>query len=1703
MAKDDDPYGPVEYYFEDAKKKEDDEYGEVEIRFEDTPAPSDKPDDDPYGAVEYFFEDEVDKPSPQFDYTPSETAKQYGGDDREAQMRVDRVLMDLQSGAMPEESDEDAIPAIISILQSDKPVNDALFEYAANPGQVEVNTETIAKAKQRAIERKSQEYAMASSGQEFRPRVTPVKRVTYQDAAAMVDKALVEEGQVPAQFDRNSDKFDQKAYDKLVQEQYNKMAAFPVPAQTVAGETVGQYTTIFPGLSPEATYELQKSRGEIQPETAEEFAAGPPKDTSPTFAATKALTTSLMTSRPDEQRKPEQMSSLKNVATLEAMVSMLEQAEKGNKVVGSPGKILNAATSYGDNAPESIKKFDEKRFEDVIDPEGTVSRQPIKPDFEVGQFAENVQRQLVETVGIIPAIGYYGYYNIKNDRSFSDVADDITTFAPAVVEYMYEELQDPSRFAYNYPLDALGIVALGSGAAKAALGKTAAVSGKLGATTLAKGFQMSSNAFDLAYRAANPIEAGKMIAGAPIRKGFEIAQRGYIEGPGGSKFIEISPKVNDFFTRSYLAFMDPSELGGAHLVRPDGKSVTMHDLFSQKEGAIATDMNNAKIAIEDAGASKMSAETVDAMRDMLYGELQSGSKLYIETPQSAAAYTNKKVPLVRASAQTLAKLDEKAAVLDSALAEADKLREILPKRKLTADELTDRPDLSPDDVVVDKSIDSPELADYNTKQAAAEDALLDYQKTFDDAFAEHIDATPQEFYRRSGASEVGYTTQSEFFNKPGSRFQVDIVDGGAVRDVKYFPGETYNKFRYADFTRKQVDEAIATGGASSTKTFGELVRKFRLGEKIGFVADDIISRAHTIRMFDELDTAAKIAEADGKPLAADKLDKLRELRRESGVDNLTAVESNFLRWVGNTFDAPAMKEAVGVYSTKMPDGSIGIVEQLGSAELHASQMRTRLLQLGARSVELGLLNQDTFMKRLSEYFPHFYILQKRMEKMVNDIDAGIKTLRTKKKSARTSAEKNRIEAEIQQQLAERQEVLREAAATRDEFGGGPPVRNKHFKQEKLRGLSFEEKLDRGLEANPFKAGLQGIINLSEAVESATFLDSLYSTAKNADGTVAKNADGTPVITGMRYPDSGPYANLPFAANKPLRPGWRQMPDSPKFRDLAGKYVSPESHYYLTESFKWGENGGQFMQWFNSATTKWKALATLYNLPTHIRNVMSNFAFATLYAGNPFLPGNKSARQAWGLNARGLLTKDNIFRQAWRMRGKDVEAAIADRALGTDFTSAELAKLDKLWKVAESELSQFGKNGEIIGQFSIANAVMEAGKRVMGSGYNPINFLRKLYQFEENVFKLARYKQVKVLHKEFAKTGKLTGEMRQVFGGKENALKALNVADEEIGRIAAKEANTLFFDYSDTSKIVNMARKTTSPFITFQYKAIPLMAKWMHQNPARAFMYRRAFETINFAIEYGNNKDLSRDEIFSRELERRALPDYLRATGMRLPIEEERKFSGIGEVPASQYADVQYMTPAGGVVQRASGYEGGLFPATFSMLQFSHPFYTAAANAYYNKDSFTNREIWNDSMSGLEVASAIVENALLTAGGPQVRTYQAFHETADQLPIRGYEGAVIPDWTEFIGDKVFGFKKRVVMQGEYSKLYDAYQRRENKLKQAMKRSLKDAELTGKSDEEYDELYQNFMIKLQGNERQLENDLLKVSERTRKVMRTKNR
>lgn len=1616
--------------------------------------------------------DVVESQEPFDDYTPSSLAKQFGGDDRDAQRRVDVAMSEIQSGAMPSMDDDDALPGILHMVQSDKPLTDSMLEYVANPSAVDTSPEAIAKAKQKIYEKNSRQYALSSSGGLFRPRVVQFKSPTYQEVESVVDQALESEGVVPEKFNKSSTKFDKKEYDKLVKEQFDKMASYPVPAQTVSGETVGQYTpasiTEFAGFSPESIYEATKDRGDLQAETPEDFAAGPAEDTSGSFPLAKAMTTTLMTGQPDVERKKTQLSGLQEIARLEAMASMLERAEKGQVVKGSPAKILNVANTYSENAPESVKKFQDKNFVNILDPEGNPELTP-KSDMSFPEFVGNVQRQLVETVGVIPAIGYYGYYAVKNDR---DVVDDITTFAPAVASYLYNEVTtDFGRFAYNNPLDALGLATLGTGAIKGALGKTAQLSSKAGATSLAKGFQASASAFDLAYRATNPVELGRMTIGGIGKKAFEIGSKGYVRlpGPGGGKYVEIkSPAVRDFMTKGYLSFLDPSELGGMVLKRPDGSTTTLHDLFYTKDGNVAAELNGAKGVIEQLKKAKLSDEAMESMRDMLFGELESGSKLYIETPANATQYSRQVAPLAKASAESLELLDGKAQKLERALDQLDQMKESLPQRKVSADELDASPDLIADDMVIDRSVKSSALDSYDALSKEADDLLRDYQNTFDDVFKEHIDQTVKAGDGVPNTHNVKYKTQEEFFKSPNSRFQVELIDGKGSREVKYFPNETYNKFRYADFTRKQADEAIATGGFSSSKTFSELVQRFKAGEKIGFVADNIVTAAYNLRLFDEAQAAFKIAQDAGEKIDKAKLDNLRELRRESRIDDLGPDELRFLGWVGDTFDIPSMKDAVGVYSTKMPDGSTASVQQLGSPQLHAAQIRTRIMQLGAAAVDAGLLSESIYMKRLSDYFPHFYELARKQKMLIDEADKKIKGLRKLAEKSPNPAKREKILAKMQEEINLRDEIIREADGIRDELAGGKPVTHKHFKKESLRGKSFEEKLDKGLIENPVKAGLGGIINLSNDVETRVFYNEL-----------AK----------MTGPDG-----IKFISDQPTQPGWKRIPNNEtKYGPLANKYVSPEGYHYLIENQKFTQSSI-----LGKALTEWKALATLYNLPTHVRNVFSNFAFLGMYAGNPFIPTNASARKAWGLSLLGKGGKNGVARQAWTFKGKDVEAAIKDKAIGTDFTAAELKQAEKLWPKAEETLKKFGEGGEVGAQLGLSAAPLMAAKALVKAGKAPFQFLRKLYQWEENVFKLARYKQVKILQAEFAKTKTVSREMKRVFGSEDDALKALDVDEASRGRVAATEANKLFFDYGDTSDAVNLARRTFSPFITFQYKAIPRIADFMHKNPLRAFFYRRAFETLNLALEYGDQRDISRQEILEREKERRALPEYIRATGIRLPVEEDRTFSGIGEVPASQYADVQYMTPAGGLLQRASGYEGGMFPAMFSALEMSNPVVTVLGNQFYNKDSFTQRELVNDAMSPIEGYTARFKNFFQTLA-PQMRAYQAFQEAKDQLPYRGYEGAVVPDWHEFVGDKIFGFKKRIVMKGNYDKLIKAYERKRNIIKREFNRALLDANLTKKSEEERRKIIDKFEAKFTANDDQLTNDIRRAEESTDRVSR----
>lgn len=121
---------------------------------------------------------------------------------------------------------------------------------------------------------------------------------------------------------------------------------------------------------------------------------------------------------------------------------------------------------------------------------------------------------------------------------------------------------------------------------------------------------------------------------------------------------------------------------------------------------------------------------------------------------------------------------------------------------------------------------------------------------------------------------------------------------------------------------------------------------------------------------------------------------------------------------------------------------------------------------------------------------------------------------------------------------------------------------------------------------------------------------------------------------------------------------------------------------------------------------------------------------------------------------------------------------------------------------------------------------------------------KLYRAEDEVFKLWRFKQIRILQKEFQKTGKITKDMRRALGDDNKYL--LEILDPAaLGRdvsaasrdalnlkSAAKEAHRWFFDYSDVPGFVDAIRKTSLPFFTYTYKAVPTVAKWMAKHPIK-------------------------------------------------------------------------------------------------------------------------------------------------------------------------------------------------------------------------------------------------------------------------------
>jgi hypothetical protein len=194
---------------------------------------------------------------------------------------------------------------------------------------------------------------------------------------------------------------------------------------------------------------------------------------------------------------------------------------------------------------------------------------------------------------------------------------------------------------------------------------------------------------------------------------------------------------------------------------------------------------------------------------------------------------------------------------------------------------------------------------------------------------------------------------------------------------------------------------------------------------------------------------------------------------------------------------------------------------------------------------------------------------------------------------------------------------------------------------------------------------------------------------------------------------------------------------------------------------------------------------------------------------------------------------------------------------------------------------------------------------------------RLYQFEEQFFKLAKY-----IH---------------------NRQRGLSVI-ESVG-----DAQRWLFDYSTVSPFVSLGRRTFFPFITFQAKALPRIFETAIKHPLRLAKYWAAYEAVN---RHSKTRLGLTDQQYQEVREN--TPEYIRKGGMWILLPERDQNGNY------QFVNMTYFMPWGDIISGGSSGGGpfsGLPDPLQNVLVPSHPIVRLPFELKMNKSIFFDRDIW--------------------------------------------------------------------------------------------------------------------------------------------------
>jgi hypothetical protein len=375
--------------------------------------------------------------------------------------------------------------------------------------------------------------------------------------------------------------------------------------------------------------------------------------------------------------------------------------------------------------------------------------------------------------------------------------------------------------------------------------------------------------------------------------------------------------------------------------------------------------------------------------------------------------------------------------------------------------------------------------------------------------------------------------------------------------------------------------------------------------------------------------------------------------------------------------------------------------------------------------------------------------------------------------------------------------------------------------------------------------------------------------------------------------------------------YRQVPNLARYGALRGMVIRREIYEdvvggggTMAEPNAFNRLFGDGNSYLSKGVQLWKLSKTVYNLPAHCRQFVSNMFMLNL-AGVPL-------HKLMPLVARAGRDIRNDG-PAWRIAKEyGVEA--------TNMTENELkGALDGIIKYAD-------KTKGILPNIPGLNRVFDLV--VKGPA--------KLYALNDTLFKVAT-----IMH-----------ELEQ------NKKLNQNVSPEEkTQRIANAviKANRYFLDYSDVHSWVKSVRNSPigMPFITYQYKVAPIMIETLLKEPWKFAPYLSLYIALPLATMA--MQDINDDDV---DKLRKAMSKYLRdnPSVLPLPIKDSQN--------RWQFMDVGYLFPWSMFTNLAAaaykvGTEGdlqGLIRATNTL---SSPVLTIPAALLGNVDTFTGKQIVNE------------------------------------------------------------------------------------------------------------------------------------------------